>query len=281
MLFTSSYVGSICPPHITKTKGFVNIPLHLPIIQSIIGIPYGEGRRQNLPLFRHCGAQAGLTEKLSVMAIPPQFVIGLFFFIADTFPDHSSVSAVEIPALVVRAKHGDRSAVTLLYQIHSDRIFRYVVMRVPTVADAEDLTAEVFIRMVEGLPTFQVTGVPFEAWLYRIASSRITDFYRQNSRRPHTELHDSLSDSALLPEEQIEQQQTLEQLRAALRQLEEEHQLILTLRFVERKSHQEVAQILGKSVPAIKSSQHRALIHLTELLGSNHKARHYLRGSHE
>lgn len=215
------------------------------------------------------------------MPIPLQVVVGLFAFIADTFPDQPSIPSVEIPALVVRAQRGDRSAVALLYQIHAERIFRYVVTRVPTVADAEDLTAEVFVRMVRELPKYQVTGAPFEAWLYRIAASRVGDFYRQNGRRTHTELSETLADGDLLPEEQVLQEQTFESLRDALQQLTEEHRLILVLRFVERKSHEEVANILGRSVPAIKSAQHRALIRLTELMGGQAKVRHYLRGSHE
>lgn len=212
------------------------------------------------------------------MPIPPQYVVGLFLFIADAFPDQASFPAVDIPAQVARAKRGDQRAVALLYEIHAQRIFRYIVTRVPTVADAEDLTAEVFVRMVKGLPAYQITGAPFEAWLYRIAASRVTDFYRRNDRHSQTELDESLRDSELPPEEQILHRQTLDHLRAALQQLPEDHQTILILRFVERKSHEEVAQILGKSVPAIKSAQHRALIHLTELLGSTQKVRHYLRG---
>ncbi len=213
------------------------------------------------------------------MPIPPSLLVGLFLFIADTFPDQAAFPAIEIPALIAKAKRGDRSAVALLYEIHAQRIFRYVVSRVPTVADAEDLTAEVFIRMVKGLPKYQVTGAPFEAWLYRIAASRVTDFYRRSGARPQTKLDESLRDGSPLPEEEILHRQTLDHLRAALQQLPEDHQTILILRFVERKSHEEVAQILGKSVPAIKSAQHRALLHLTELLGSSQKVRHYLRGN--
>jgi RNA polymerase sigma-70 factor (ECF subfamily) len=162
--------------------------------------------------------------------------------------------------------------------MYAQVIFRYIVIRVPTNADAEDLTAEVFVSMVKGLPTYQVTGAPFEAWLYRIAAARVADFYRQSQRRPQTELTENLQDGSLLPEEQILQKQKLDQLRAVLSQLPEEYQTILILRFVERKSHEEVAELLDKSITAVKSIQHRALTRLTELLGSDHKVRHYLRG---
>lgn len=266
---------------IAQAQAMVNIALHSDALPITIEKRTPLSVFRELPGFRSRGIGARLFEKPSVMPIPPQIVVGFFLFVADAFPDHSSFPPVEIPALVARAQRGDRSAIALLYQIHSQRIFRYIVTRVPTIADAEDLTADVFIRMVKGLPSYQVTGVPFEAWLYRIAASRVTDFYRKDNRHSHVELNDTLSDRSPLPEEQIEQGQSLDHLREALKQLPEDHQLILILRFVERKSHQEVAEILGKSVPAIKSAQHRALIHLTELLGSSQKARHYLRGSHE
>jgi len=165
--------------------------------------------------------------------------------------------------------------------MHAQLIFRYIVCRVPTTADAEDLTAEVFVGMVKGLATYQATGAPFEAWLYRIAASKVADFYRLRHRRPQTELSDTLYDGAASPEEQIQQKQTLDQLRNVLQQLPEDYQSILILRFVERKSHEEAAVILDKTVSAVKNLQYRALLRLTELLGTNHKARHYLRGNHE
>lgn len=222
---------------------------------------------------------AGGFEKYAEMVILHPFVISLFLFVADTFPDAPGSDALDVIELVVRAKQGDRNAVAALYQLYSQAIFRYVACRVPTNDDAEDLTAEVFVSMVKGLSSYQVTGAPFEAWLYRIAASRVSDFYRYTNRRQHQELTETLLDSSPLPEEQYLQNQTLHQLRHALQQLPEDHQTILILRFVERKSHEEVAELLEKSVSAVKSAQYRALKRLTELLGTDQKVRHYLRGS--
>jgi len=149
---------------------------------------------------------------------------------------------------------------------------------VPVAEDAEDLTAEVFVKMVEGLPNFQYTGAPFESWLYRIAAARIADLHRYTYRRPETELSESITSGEDAPEERIQQEQELETLRAALSRLSEEYQTILILRFIERKSHEEVANIMAKSVSAVKTLQHRALNRLAWLLGTNGKIRHYLRG---
>lgn len=191
------------------------------------------------------------------------------------------MSVPHIHQIVNRAQQGDASAVAVLYETYVQAIYRYIAYRVATTADAEDLTAEVFLKMVEGLPRYRFTGAPFEAWLYRIAAARIVDFRRRAQRRPQVALSETMTDGVPLPEEQVQHNQEIETLRSALQQLSDEHQTILILRFIERRSHQEVADILGKSANAIKAAQHRALVQLVALLGSEEKVRHYLRGDHD
>lgn len=179
--------------------------------------------------------------------------------------------------LINRAKLGDKTAISTLYEKHVDQIFRYIAYRVPE-NDAEDITAEVFVRMVESLPKFEYRGAPFEAWLYRIASARVADFHRKRGRRQIDEINDNLTDDDPLPEEQMQEKQEHKQLREALSQLNEDDQKILILRFVERKSHEEVALIMGKKPAAIRTAQHRALKKLAGNLNAEGKERHYLRG---
>ena len=186
-----------------------------------------------------------------------------------------------IERIIRQAQQGKSEAISTLYEMHADAIYRYIFYRVPTTEDAEDLTAEVFLRRVEGLPQYNYKGIPFEAWLYRISAARIADFYRRTKRRPQTELSDMLRDQEALPEEQIQQNEEIETLRQALQQFSDEEQTILILRFLERKSHKEVGSILGKTANAVKAAQHRALIQLAAILGSEEKARHYLRGDHD
>ncbi len=188
---------------------------------------------------------------------------------------------LDVQHIIQRAQQGDQESVGVLYQTYAQAIYRYIAYRVPTTNDAEDLTAEVFVKMVQGLPRYQMTGAPFEAWLYSIAAARIADWHRRSQRRPQVELSETLTTGELLPEEQLLQAQEMEHLRHAIEQLAEEQQTVLILRFIERKSHEEVAQIMSKSVTAVKSIQHRALQRLAMLLGLDKKARHYLRGDHE
>lgn len=192
-----------------------------------------------------------------------------------------SALPADLHQTIQRAQQGDKESVAMLYQTFAQVIYRYIAYRVPTSSDAEDLTAEVFMKMVQGLPRYQVTGAPFEAWLYSIAAARIADWHRRNQRRAQVELSETLTTGDPLPEDQLLQVQEVEHLRSAIQQLPEEQQTILILRFIERKSHEEVAEIMSKSVTAVKSIQHRALQRLAMLLGLDKKARHYLRGDHE
>ena len=180
--------------------------------------------------------------------------------------------------LIHRACNGDRDAIAALYRAHVQAIYRYISYRVPDAALADDLTAEVFLRMVESLPQYRVNGAPFEAWLYRVAAARVADYYRRRKSRPQEVLSDNEPDRSDSPEGVIQYAEEKDELRAALRQLNDGQQDILILRFVERKSHAEVAEIVGKSVSAVKSAQHRALNQLAHLMGIEHKGRHYLRG---
>lgn len=211
--------------------------------------------------------------------LPSALFTALFILMTDTL-DTVSIQ-VDVAQLIRRAQQGDREAMSMLYRAYVQSIFRYAVARLQNSADAEDVTSDVFISMVEELPLYQITEAPFASWLYRIASSRVADYYRKQSRHPETELTEMLPDDLTLPEEQILHNQSFDTLRDALKQLSDEHQNILILRFVDRKSHEEVAAILGKSMTAVKSAQHRALAQLTELLGVDGKSRHYLRGAHE
>ena len=184
-------------------------------------------------------------------------------------PDHT---------LIERAQDGDEDAVAGLYRRYVRAITRYVAYRVSEPGAVEDLTAEVFLRMVEGLPRYRVTGAPFEAWLYRIAAARIADYYRRRQHYQEEALTEALRDGHGALDLTLLQHEELEELRTALGKLSEEQRTILILRFVERKSHQDVAEVLSKSVHAIATAQHRALKKLAELLGTDKSGHHYFRG---
>ncbi len=189
----------------------------------------------------------------------------------------SSPSDQKMKKIIERASQGDDAAITRLYEMHLDRIARYIAYRVPD-SDVEDLTAEVFVRMIEGLPNFVYTGAPFEAWLYKIAQARVADYHRARSRHPEEDMPDNLEAPQQLPEERLLRDHEFATVRKALDELNDDERDLLLLRFVERKSHREVADLLDKSEAATRTMQHRALTKLADLLEADGKERHYLRG---
>lgn len=179
--------------------------------------------------------------------------------------------------LIYQAQRGNKSAVSALYEAYVRPIFRYISYRVGSEATAEDLTGEVFLRMVQGLPRYQDTGAPFGAWLYKIAATQVADYYRQGKRVSEPISDEQPSDDTD-PLGTLAKQEERAKLREALQALPEDYQTLLILRFMQQLPHQEVASILDKSEAAIRVMQHRALKALAERLGSSGKARSYLRG---
>lgn len=153
------------------------------------------------------------------------------------------------------------SAVGELYDRHHVSIFRYVRSRVQDQGLAEDLTGETFTRMVTGLPGYRSRGVPFRAWLYRIARNLVVDHYRKESGRLSVPLEhaERTGEPGSNPASVIEHKLTLEQVQRALAGLDPTQQEVVVLRFLLGLSLREVAKTLGKTVAAVKSLQHRGL----------------------
>ena len=104
--------------------------------------------------------------------------------------DKAVLSTEEEAGLVARAKEGDEIAISQLYRQYAPGIYGYIASRVGDSETAQDLTSEVFLGALEGLPKFEYRGIPFSAWVYRIAHDRIVDHYRRQGRRPTVPLED-------------------------------------------------------------------------------------------
>jgi RNA polymerase sigma-70 factor (ECF subfamily) len=160
---------------------------------------------------------------------------------------------------VDRARHGDSDAFGKLYELHLDRIYRYVYYRVGSTSEAEDLTEHVFLKAWEAIGRYENRGLPFAAWLYRMAHNAVIDHYR--SRRPSTPIDETfdLEDERQNPVASAEAIFDREELKVAIKRLNTDQQTVIVLRFVEGLSHAEVGKILGKSEGAVRVIQHRAL----------------------
>ena len=164
---------------------------------------------------------------------------------------------IEVRALVVRSQKGDANAFGQLYDRFQPEIVRYLSYRVGNPDTAEDLAQQVFLKAWQAIPRYEYRGVPFKAWLYRMAHNQMVDHHR--TRRPTTDL-----EGVEIPEEAEAEQRVLVQevqthLKAALERLSEDHRQVLVLRFLLEKSAREVGEIMNRKEVTIRGLQMRAL----------------------
>lgn len=167
-----------------------------------------------------------------------------------------------------RAREGDAEAFSILYERFVNRIYNYIYYRTGNPHEAEDLTSRVFHRALHHIDRYDNRGIPFSAWLYRIAHNLVANWHRDNSRRKEVPLEDytQLPQRAQAPEANVVDNQEMEDLLKVIRRLPPERQQLLILKFVEDMSNAEVALIMMRSEGAIKSLYHRTLLTLRDEL---------------
>src|SRR5216117_144117 len=169
-------------------------------------------------------------------------------------------TATEMRELVARAQAGEREALEELYLLHFDRIYSYLHMSVGNRHDAEDLTTQTFLKMLEAIGRFRWQSAPFSAWLFRIAHNLSMDHFRATRRwQPEEEVPEPDADESTSAEEGALESIGQKSMLELIDDLSPEQQQVLTLKFVFNFSNAEAATILGKTEGAIKSLQHRAL----------------------
>jgi RNA polymerase sigma-70 factor (ECF subfamily) len=172
-----------------------------------------------------------------------------------------------IRQLVERGQRGDRDALEELYLIHFDRIYSYLHMSVGNRHDAEDLTTQTFLKMLESIGKFRVRSAPFSAWLFRIAHNLAMDHFRTARRwQPEEEVPEPPGQVELSAEDEALHSIGRASMLELIEGLSHEQQQVLTLKFVFNFGNAEVATILGKTDGAVKSLQHRALVSLQKQL---------------
>jgi RNA polymerase sigma-70 factor (ECF subfamily) len=181
-------------------------------------------------------------------------------------------SVDNVRRLVERAQQGDRAALEELYLIHFDRIYSYLHMSVGNKHDAEDLTTQTFLKMLESIKRFRWQSAPFSAWLFRIAHNLAMDHFRARRRwQPEAEVPEPPGSEE--PSAELEAMQTIgrQSMLELIDKLSPEQQQVLTLKFVFNFPNADVATILEKTEGAIKSLQHRALASLQKQIAQDTK----------
>lgn len=173
----------------------------------------------------------------------------------------------DIEALARDAQAGNRGAFSQLYEALFDRVYRYILVRVGSSAEAEDLAQEVFLRVMRALPDFQFRGRPFTAWLFRIAHNTVVDRHRQRGGVTSVPIDNA---EPLVSNEDVAQEALhsvdIEQVHKALDRLTELQRQVVLHRFVAELSLAETAEAMGRDVNAIKALQHAALKSLRRVL---------------
>lgn len=181
--------------------------------------------------------------------------------------NEGTLSSLDEAELVRRAKE-DPEAFGILYERYVARVYRYFFYRTGDVQDAEDLTARTFYRILKHLPRYQERGLPFSAWVYRIAHNVVANWLRDRSRHPVVGLESLKAipapDADLAA--RLEDWEEQEALVQAIRRLPPDRQELLYLKFVEEMSNAEIGAVLGRSEGAIKSLYHRTLVELRRQL---------------
>ena len=171
-------------------------------------------------------------------------------------------------SLVRRAQQRDPVALTQLYEENFDRIYRYIVLKIGDRTEAEDMTQQVFLNALKSISSFKWKGMPFSAWLYRIAHNQIVDYLRKKSKRVTVPLDESLAAGDSDPGQVAEWKVEVEQLVLATKKLTKAQQEVISLRFAGELSVAEVARVMSKSEGAVKALQHSAIVALRKVLSA-------------
>lgn len=174
----------------------------------------------------------------------------------------------KMQALVEKVQQGDKNAFGEIYDLLLDRVYRFIYFRTGNKEDAEDLTETVFIKIWKSIPSYENKGLPFEAWVFRIARNIVIDHYR--TKKPNVtldeNLKDTLPDNKETPEDLLHSKMLKETIFNKLKLLPEAYKEIIILKFIEDKDNKEISDILEKPIDQIRVLQSRALKALKKLI---------------
>jgi len=187
--------------------------------------------------------------------------------VPDRFGEPGPSEPSGIEDAVARARAGDSSSFDEIYRELSGPVLSYLISQTKRREDAEDLTGQVFLEAMRGIPSFSGDASAFKGWIFRIAHNRAIDLARRSGRRPEAPLE--AAEELPAPQDTAERAMTgvtHSRLWAAVRGLPEQQQRVLALRLGAGLTSREIAQVLGKRLGTVKALQHRALVSLGRAL---------------
>jgi RNA polymerase sigma-70 factor, ECF subfamily len=179
------------------------------------------------------------------------------------------ISQALVQELVARAQQGDQDAYATLYNTYSKKIHSYLRYHLNNRADvAEDLAADVFLKAMEKINSYQFNGVPFSAWLYRIAHNHLIDYLRAQPKKQGVSLDECVGVDDPSAERSLDQTLTQQQLSGAFEGLTGEQRQVIVYRFLQDKSIADTARLMEKNEDAVKQLQVRALRNMRKVLAA-------------
>ncbi len=172
---------------------------------------------------------------------------------------------------VGRAQEGDAAAFAVLYEDYYDRIFRYVSFKTGNSLEAEDITAEVFVKMLESIDSFRWQGYQFSSWLFRIAHNLIVDHFRKRGRRHIVALDDAPAAATEYNpdlDRKLDVDMSMVPVQEAMKDLTDLQREVISLRFAAGLSVAETARAVGKKGNAVKALQHAGIKKLRGILSA-------------
>jgi RNA polymerase sigma-70 factor, ECF subfamily len=177
---------------------------------------------------------------------------------------------IELDDTLKRARKLDANALTQIHDQYYPEIYRYVRYRLDNEQVCEDITSEVFLRLLDALHQKRGPNQSLRGWLFGTASNLVNDYLRRHYARPVEELKEhsdnSHSDVSNSPEQSLDDSFQRQEIRWAIQKLTNEQQHVLALRFADERSLDETAKVIGKSISAVKALQFRALASLRRYL---------------
>ena len=184
------------------------------------------------------------------------------------FPSFNAVSPHLERETVDRARSGEQQALADIYDWYMPRVYRYALARMGNTAEAEDLTEEVFLKMLGAIGDFRWKDVPFSSWIFRIAHNHVATHFRRSAQRggPTTELSDEMVDHRHDLATAVEERLQMDEVRRATALLPDAQREVIALRFAVGLSIADTAKVLGKREGNVKALQHKAVARLQKML---------------
>ena len=179
------------------------------------------------------------------------------------------ISQALVQELVARAQQGDQDAYATLYNTYSKKIHSYLRYHLNNRAEvAEDLAADVFLKAMEKINSYQFNGVPFSAWLYRIAHNHLIDYLRAQPKKQGVSLDECIGVDDPSAEKSLDQTLTQQQLSGAFEGLTGDQRQVIVYRFLQDRSIADTARLMEKNEDAVKQLQVRALRNMRKVLAA-------------